>query len=400
MRFCTSLKGVISRSRVVSSSVWATLCRFVYLLVRRSLDVLSGRFRSRVAKDVEIAVLRHQLEVLRRQVSRLDLGPADRAVLAVLSGLLPRARWSAFVVTPATILRWHRDLVRRRWTYPKLGRPPIADQAREIVLRLAAENPRWGYLRIVGEARHLGIRVSASTVQRVLRQAGLGPAPRRSGPNWSTFLRTQAHGVLACDFFTVETLWLRRLYVLFFIELGNRRVHLGGITTRPNGAWVTQQARNLTMTSDLSAPRLLIRDRDTKFTRGHPTPVCANVTRAAGLVDRSPATGEAATPQPPGGRSVEFIQIVEYQSSDIDAVIEIARASEYPEGAVKPLSVIVVMDRDRPNTYATLLRFASYEDAMAHSESDSTHERLKQLAPLMEGERRFYNLDIVNEDQP
>jgi hypothetical protein len=97
---------------------------------------------------------------------------------------------------------------------------------------------------------------------------------------------------------------------------------------------------------------------------------------------------------------VEFIQIVEYQSSDIDAVIEIARASEYPEGAVKPLSVIVVKDRDRPNTYATLLRFASYEDAMAHSESDSTHERLKQLAPLMEGERRFYNLDIVNEDQP
>jgi len=212
-------------------------------------------------------VLRHQLEVLRRQVRRLDLEPADRATLALLSGLLPRVRWSAFVVTPATILRWHRDLVRRRWTYPKLGRPPVGDQIREIVLRLAAENPRWGYLRIVGELRHLGVRVSASTVQRVLRQAGLGPAPRRSGPNWSTFLRTQAHGVLACDFFTVETLWLRRLYVLFFIELGSRRVHLAGITTGPNGAWVTQQARNLTMTTDLSAPRHLIRDRDTKFTR-------------------------------------------------------------------------------------------------------------------------------------
>jgi putative transposase len=137
---------------------------------------------------------------------------------------------------------------------PKLGRPPVADQIRESVLRLAAENPRWGYLRIVGELRHLGVRVSASTVQRVLRQAGLGPAPRRGGPNWSTFLRTQAHGVLACDFFTVETLRLRRLYVLFFIELGSRRVHLAGITTRPKGAWVTQQARNLTMTTDLSAP--------------------------------------------------------------------------------------------------------------------------------------------------
>src|SRR5450756_1862982 len=243
------------------------LCRFVYLLARRFLDVLSGRFRSRVAKDVEIAVLRHQLEVLRRQVSRLDLEPADRAVLALLSGLLPRVRWSAFVVTPATILRWHRDLVRRRWTYPKLGRPPVGDQIREIVLRLAAENPRWGSLRIVGELRHLGVRVSASTVQRVLRQAGLGPAPRRGGPNWSTFLRTQAHAVLACDFFTVETFWLRRLYVLFFIELGSRRVHLAGITTRPKGAWVTQQARNLTMTTDLTAPRLLIRDRDTKFMR-------------------------------------------------------------------------------------------------------------------------------------
>ena len=209
---------------------------------------------------------RHTL-IERIQQGRLDLDPADRAALAVLSGLLPRVRWSAFVVTPATILRWHRDLVRRRWTYPKLGRPPIADQAREIVLRLAAENPRWGYLRIVGELRHLGVRVSASTVQRVLRQAGLGPAPRRGGPNWSTFLRTQAHAVLACDFFTVETTRLRRLYVLFFIELGSRRVHLAGITTRPKGAWVTQQARNLTMTTDLTPTRLLIRDRDTKFTR-------------------------------------------------------------------------------------------------------------------------------------
>ena len=239
----------------------------VYLLARRFLDVLSGRFRSRLAKEAEIAVLRHQLEVLRRQVHRPDLEPADRATLAVLSRLVPRARWSAFAVTLATILRWHRDLVRRRWIYPKLGRPPIAEQIRESVLRLAVENPRWGYLRIVGGLRHLGIRVSASTVRRVLRQAGLGPAPRRGGPNWSTFLRTQAHGVLACDFFTVETLWLRRLYVLFFLELGGRRVHLAAVTARPNAAWVTQQARNLTMTTDPSAPRHLIRDRDTKFTR-------------------------------------------------------------------------------------------------------------------------------------
>jgi putative transposase len=129
------------------------------------------------------------------------------------------------------------------------------------------EAPRGALATVVGELRHLGIRVSASTVQRVLRQAGLGPAPRRGGPNWSTFLRAQAHGVLACDFFTVETVWLRRLYVLFFIEVSSRRVHLSGITPAPNGAWVTQQARNLTMTRDFSAARLLIQDRDTKFMR-------------------------------------------------------------------------------------------------------------------------------------
>jgi transposase InsO family protein len=243
------------------------LCRLAYLLVRRFLDVLTGRCRSRLAKEAEIAVLRHQIEVLRRQVTRLDLEPADRAVLALLSRLLPRARWSAFVVKPATIPRWHRELVRRRLSYPKLGRPPIDNDIRDLIARLARENPRWGYQRIVGELRHLGVRVSASTVQRVLRRAGLGPAPRRTGPNWSTFLRAQAHGVSACDFFAVETARLRRLYVLFFIELGSRRVHLAGITTSPNGSLVTQQARNLTTTAEVGAPRFLIRDRDTKFTR-------------------------------------------------------------------------------------------------------------------------------------
>src|SRR6202521_456253 len=170
------------------------LCRFAYLLVRRFLYIVGACFRSRLAKEAEIAVLRHQIEVLRRQVSRLDLEPADRAVLALLSRLLPRARWSAFVVTPATILRWHRELVRRHWTYPKLGRPPIDDEIRDLVLRLARENPRWGYPRIVGELRHLGVRVSASTVQRVLRRAGLGPAPRPCGPDCGTLLQAHAHG--------------------------------------------------------------------------------------------------------------------------------------------------------------------------------------------------------------
>ncbi len=240
--------------------------RFVYLLVRRLLDVLGRRFCSGFENEVEIAVLRHELGVLRRQVSRPELKPADRAVLALLARLLPRGRWSAFFVTPATLLRWHQRLVRRYWTYPKLGRPPVSAETRRLVLRLARENPRWGYLRIVGELRHLGVRVSASTVQRLLREAGLGPAPRRDGPAWSTFLRDQTRGVLACDFFSVETLRLRRLYVLFFFEVASRRVHLAGITTHPKGSWVAQQARNFAMGQDLSGFGLLIRDRDTKFT--------------------------------------------------------------------------------------------------------------------------------------
>jgi putative transposase len=240
--------------------------RFFYSLVRRLIDVLGRRLCSRLENEVEIAVLRHELGVLRRQVSRPELVPADRAVLALLARLLPRDRWSAFFVTPATLLRWHQRMVRDRWTYAKLGRPPASVETRELVLRLARENPRWGYLRIVGELRHLGVRISPSTVQRLLRQAGLGPAPRREGPSWSTFLRDQTRGVLACDFFSVETIRLRRLYVLFFFELTSRRVHLAGITAHPKGPWVVQQARNFAMGHDLTSFGSLIRDRDTKFT--------------------------------------------------------------------------------------------------------------------------------------
>jgi transposase len=190
-------------------------------------------------------------------------------LLATLAKLLPRARWPIFLVTPSTLLRWHRELVRRRWTYPANGRdrrrldPRVVD----LVLRLARENPRWGYLRIVGECRKLGVRVSATSVRMILRRHGLGPAPRRSGPTWTQFLRTQAAGVLACDFLTVETIGLRRLYVLFVIELEHRRVHLAGITAHPTGAWVTQAARNLLTDLDEHAHRFrfLIRDRDAKF---------------------------------------------------------------------------------------------------------------------------------------
>jgi putative transposase len=174
------------------------------------------------------------------------------------------------MVTPQTLLRWHRDLVRRKWTYGsqgKQGRPPIDPEVRELILRLARENSRWGALRIQGELRKLGIRVGATTIRMLLRRAGLGPAPRRGGPTWSEFLRAQAKGIIACDFFTVETLWLRTLYVLVFIELQSRRVFVTSSTVHPDSSWVTQQARNLSMDRERRSPglRFLIHDRDAKF---------------------------------------------------------------------------------------------------------------------------------------
>lgn len=239
-----------------------------FLIVRRLLGVL-GLGRAPDARDVEIVVLRHQLAVLARQVARPRYTPTDRMVLAWLAKLLPRDRWRMFLVTPATLLRWHRELVCRRWTYPATGRgrQSLPDATIDLVLRLARENPRWGYLRIVGEAGKLGVAVSASSVRAILRRHGLGPAPRRGGPNWVEFLRAQAAGTLATDFFTVETVGLTRLYVLFVIEVERRRVHLAGITAHPTGAWVTQQARNLLMGLGERAEgfRFLIRDRDAKF---------------------------------------------------------------------------------------------------------------------------------------
>jgi transposase InsO family protein len=174
------------------------------------------------------------------------------------------------MVAPQTLLRWHRELVKRKWTYPskRTGRPPMDPEICELICRMARENPRWGCVRIQGELRGLGIRVGATTIRSLLRRSGLGPAPRRSGPSWSEFLRAQASGILACDFFTVETVFLKTLYVLFFIEIGTRRVRLTGATTNPDGIFVTQQARNLYMAEERpNEARFLIRDRDAKFTR-------------------------------------------------------------------------------------------------------------------------------------
>jgi putative transposase len=151
------------------------------------------------------------------------------------------------LVKPETLLRWHRRLVAGAWTYPHrgAGRPSLDEHVQQLIVRLAAENPRWGYQRIKGELLHLGVQVSATAIRETLRRHGLDPAPRRTPTTWRRFLRQQAAGILACDFFTVDTVWLRRLYVLFFIELDTRRVHLAGVTANPYGAWVAQQARNL-----------------------------------------------------------------------------------------------------------------------------------------------------------
>jgi putative transposase len=245
------------------------LSKLAYLTLCRSIRLLAQLGRGDAAKDLEILVLRHQLAVLRRQIQRPKLQPADRALLAAVSRVLPRTGWSVFLVQPETLLRWHRRLVAGAWTYPPrgLGRPPLDQEVQQLIIRLAKENPRWGYQRIKGELQRLGVRVSATGIRTTLRGHGLDPAPRRAGGSWPEFLRQQAAGIVACDFFTVDTVWLRRLYVLFFIELDTRRVHVGGVTAHPGGAWVTQQARNLLLALSERGQqvRFLLHDRDDKF---------------------------------------------------------------------------------------------------------------------------------------
>jgi putative transposase len=243
--------------------------RLLYLLFRQVLRWLALLAHSSAVKDAELLMLRHEVAVLRRQVARPRVDWADRAVLAGLARLLPRPAWQGLIVQPTTLLRWHRDLVRRRWTYPhRRGRPRAAAELRGLVLRLARENPTWGYRRIHGELCRLGYQIGASTVWTILQRAGVAPAPARSALTWRQFLRAQAGGVLAVDFFTVDTVLLRRLYVLFAIEVATRRVHVLAVTAHPVGEWVVQQARNFLMQlgDDLGRLRYLIRDRDTKFT--------------------------------------------------------------------------------------------------------------------------------------
>jgi putative transposase len=269
---------------------------FLYVAFRALLGALVRRRRGLDVKDVELLVLRHELEVLRRQVTRPKLRATDRALLAAAACHLPRPSRSAGLVTPRTLLRWHRALVRRRWRQRagRRGRPPAMAEVRALVLRLARENPRWGHRRITGELAKLGFRVSPTTIRRLVARAGLGPASRDSGPGWREFLRTQAAGIVACDFFTVESVLLRRYYVLFFIAHANRRVWLAGCSTNPTGAWVTQQARNLGLELVDEGMRFLIRDRDSKYSGTFDQVLRAGGTRIVQTPVRAPKANAIA----------------------------------------------------------------------------------------------------------
>jgi transposase len=231
--------GSAARAPFVRALSVPVSLRFAYLAVLRVFGWLALRARSDRAKDAEILLLRHQVVVLQRQVRAPRLSWAGRALLAALARLVPRSRLRQLrlIVSPRTLLRWHADLVRRRWTVPRRapGRPRTVKAIRVLVLEMARDNPGWGYRRIYGELTGLGYKVAPSTVRRILQDAGVEPAPRRSGQTWRAFLAGQAKTILAVDFLHVDTVFLRRLYVLFFIEHGTRRVHLAGITAHPSG---------------------------------------------------------------------------------------------------------------------------------------------------------------------
>ena len=244
--------------------------RLPYLIFCRLLAWLALLTRSRAALHAEILVLRHEVALLRRTGAKPRPDWSDRAILAALSRLLPAWLRGHRLVTPETLLRWHRRLIAKKWTYPnKPGRPPLAPEAEALIERLALENPAWGHVRIQGELQKLGVKVSRGAIQRLLRRRRVPPAPQRDRLTWRRFLTAHAATALACDFAHVDcAVMLQRLYLFFVIEPETRYVHLLGVTAHPNGTWTTQAARNLLMDlGERAGPfKVMIRDRAGQFT--------------------------------------------------------------------------------------------------------------------------------------
>jgi len=247
----------------------------LYSVLRLVAELIQLQTDDSKALKAEVLALRQQVRVLERQVKRVRWQPSDRLILSVLREWLPRSAWAGLLVQPETGLGWHRELVRRRWAAYRgrgqVGRPPLAEECRQLIRQMAEENRNWGYFRIRGELLKLGYTVSATAIRSVLRRAP--PAGRRGGLTWKRFLAAHANTLVAADFFAVDTVFLRRLYVLFFIHLASRRIVWAACTGEPEGEWVTQQARNALwqLAEDATEVKLMLHDRDRKFSRGFDT---------------------------------------------------------------------------------------------------------------------------------
>ena len=247
------------------------LASLLYSLVRVLLDLFATSHGNQAKLQAEVLALRRQVQVLERQIKRVRWSPGDRMVLAALRGRIPRSAWAGLLVKPETVLGWHRALVRRKWAAyhgrPQRGRPPISADCRQLIVRMARENPRWGYFRIRGELMKLGHRMAATTIRSVLLAAGVPPSGRRSQLTWKQFLAAHAETLVAADFFSVHTIFFKRLYVLIYVHLATRRVMLASCTAAPSAAWVTQQARNLSwkLEDEGIKASVLLHDRDKKF---------------------------------------------------------------------------------------------------------------------------------------
>ncbi len=243
----------------------------VYSLLRALLDVLATNHVDQARLQAEVLALRRQVQVLERQIKRVRWTPGDRMLMAALRDRLPQSAWAGLLLRPETVLGWHRAMVRRKWAAylrrPRRGRPRTSTECRQLIVRMAKENPGWGYFRIKGELRKLGHTVAATTIRSVLLRAGIPPSGRRAKLSWKQFLAAQAQSLVVADFLSVDTIFFKRLYVLIYMHLATRRVLLSACTANPNEAWMAQQARNLAWTLEEEGIKLktVIHDRDKKF---------------------------------------------------------------------------------------------------------------------------------------